>query len=86
MLVFAPAPELGHLLCVDELELAVVVGPLDNVVVLVAQEKLQEKLPKGDVVIHAWKEKIEFLVRFRFGLRDVRRELHWSSFDADRRA
>lgn len=54
MFVLSQSPQFGHLLGVDELELALVVGPGDDGLVLVlVDEELEEELPQRYVGLHA---------------------------------
>lgn len=53
VLVLAEAPQLGHLLGVDELELALVVGPGDDLLVLLrVHQQLEQELPQSDIGLH----------------------------------
>lgn len=52
-LVLADPPEPGHLLCLQQLELAVVGGPADDILVLGLLEQLEEELPQGDGTVHS---------------------------------
>lgn len=52
-LVLADPPEPGHLLCLQQLELPVVGGPADDVLVLGLLEQLEEELPQGDGTVHS---------------------------------
>lgn len=45
LLVFTESPQTCDLLCVDQLELALLAGPVDDVLVLVVEEQLQKELP-----------------------------------------
>ena len=53
MFVFSQSPQFGHLLGVDELELALVVGPsYDGLVLLFVNKKFEQKLPQRYVGLH----------------------------------
>lgn len=52
-LVLADSPQSGHLLCLQQLELPVVGGPADDVLVLRLLEELEEELPQGDSTVHS---------------------------------
>lgn len=51
-LVLPEAPQLGHLLRLEEFELTIVGGPADEVLVLLVQQQLQQELPQGDCTLH----------------------------------
>ena len=53
VLVLAQAPKTRHLLGVDQLELALVRRPRDDVTVLIGNQQLEQKLPQRDVRFHA---------------------------------
>src|SRR4029434_7636184 len=53
-LVLAEPPQLGHLLRPEQLELAVVGGPADQVLVALVQQQLKQELPQGDGALHAY--------------------------------
>ena len=51
-LVLASAPKLGHLFGLQQLELALLVGPADELLLTPVQEKLQQELPQSDRAVH----------------------------------
>ena len=53
-LVLAEPPQLGHLLRPEQLELAVVGGPADQVLVALVQQQLKQELPQGDGALHGY--------------------------------
>lgn len=52
VLVFPHAPHASHFLRIEEFELAVVICPLDDVLMLITQQKLQQKLPQCNIRLH----------------------------------
>lgn len=52
-LVLADPPQPGHLLRLQQLELPVVGGPGDDVLVPGLLEELEEELPQGDSTVHS---------------------------------
>lgn len=55
-LVLAETPQLGHLFRLEELELAVVGCPADEVLMFLVQQQVQEELPQCDCTLHTWGE------------------------------
>ena len=51
-LVLAQPPQLGHFLWLEQLELAVVGRPADEVLVALVEQKLQQELPECDGALH----------------------------------
>ena len=51
-LVLAQPPELGHLLGLEQLELAVVGRPADEMLVALVEQQLQQELPECDGTLH----------------------------------
>lgn len=51
-LVLAEAPELGHFFRLEELELAVVGRPADEVLMFLVQQQVQKELPQRDRALH----------------------------------
>lgn len=54
-LVLAEAPQLGHFFRLEELELAVVGRPADEVLMFLVQQQVQEELPQRDCTLHTWR-------------------------------
>lgn len=52
-LVFANPPETGHLFCLQKLELPIIRGPADHVLILRLLEELKEELPQSDSTVHS---------------------------------
>lgn len=52
-LVLPNSPETSHLFRLQKLELPVVRGPADHVLVLRLLEELEEELPQGDSTVHS---------------------------------
>lgn len=52
--VFPEPPQLGHFLRLEELELAIVGGPADQMLMLLVQQQLQQELPQRDCTLHTW--------------------------------
>lgn len=51
-LILAQPPEFGNLLRLEQLELAVVRRPADEMFVTLVQQQLQKELPKCDGALH----------------------------------
>lgn len=51
-LVLAQPPELGHLLGLEQLELAIVGCPADEILVALVKKQLQQELPECDGALH----------------------------------
>lgn len=51
-LVLAEAPQLGHFFRLEELELAIVRCPADEVLMFLVQQQVQEELPQRDCTLH----------------------------------
>lgn len=51
-LVLAQPPELGHFLRLEQLELAIVGRPADEMLVTLVEEQLQQELPERDGTLH----------------------------------
>ena len=58
-LLLAKTPQLGDLFGVHQLELAVIAGPCDDLLVLAAEQELQKKLPKRYVGLHGVAVRVE---------------------------
>lgn len=52
-LVLANPPETSHLFCLQKLELPVVRGPADHVLIPRLPQELKEELPQGDGTVHS---------------------------------
>lgn len=53
-LVLAEAPQLGHFFRLEELELAIVRCPADEVLMFLVQQQVQKELPQRDCTLHTW--------------------------------
>lgn len=52
-LVLANPPKTSHLFCLQKLELSIVRGPADHVLILRLLQELKEELPQGDGTVHS---------------------------------
>lgn len=52
-LVLPNPPETSHLFCLQKLELPIIRGPADHVLVLRLLQELKEELPQGDSTVHS---------------------------------